>query len=342
MSIFSAPSFYGQEDQDIYNQGFSFIPQLAYRGGFNPNQSTSLTPATPATGITTLPVLPIQQGRDDDFRGGGLFGNLDLSKSKEFVKDVFSLDVPTEMAAPGVPMTGSFKPEVVTGFYNPKLGAYQTFAGKNITHGGINIKPAFAGILEGLGFVGEDEIEDEFGNKYKLGSIRGTFTGFRPGRLRDIPAALFDAAKSNRERNKMLEQVNKARQAQDISLEQALAQQAAIERDQQKDDDRGGGSGGFSGSNTTGYDEGNFCLILTLSCKWLMVVKRKLKKYNLVIKQKVVKLQVCFNLKRLMRYMITKVLLLRVVTMLKRMVDLSWFKIVQYLSRLIRYQLYTH
>ena len=57
----------------------------------------------------------------------------------------------------------------------------------------------------------------------------------------------------------MLEQVNKARQAQDISLEQALAQQAAIERDQQKDDDRGGGSGGFSGSNTTGYDEGNFC-----------------------------------------------------------------------------------
>ena len=259
MSIFSAPSFYGQEDQDIYNQGFSFIPQLAYRGGFNPNQSTSLTPATPATGITTLPVLPIQQGRDDDFRGGGLFGNLDLSKSKEFVKDVFSLDVPTEMAAPGVPMTGSFKPEVVTGFYNPKLGAYQTFAGKNITHGGINIKPAFAGILEGLGFGGEDEIEDEFGNKYKLGSIRGTFTGFRPGRLRDIPAALFDAAKSNRERNKMLEQVNKARQAQDISLEQALAQQAAIERDQQKDDDRGGGSGGCSGSNTTGYDEGNFC-----------------------------------------------------------------------------------
>ena len=60
MSIFSAPSFYGQEDQDIYNQGFSFIPQLAYRGGFNPNQSTSLTPAPPATGITTLPVLPIQ------------------------------------------------------------------------------------------------------------------------------------------------------------------------------------------------------------------------------------------------------------------------------------------
>ena len=255
MSIFSAPSFYGQEDRDIYNQGFSFIPQLAYRGAFNPNQSTSLTPATPATGITTLPVLPIQQGRDDDFRGGGLFGNLDLSRSKEFVKDVFSVD----MAKPGAKMTGSFKPEVVTGFYNPTLGNFQTFEGKNINHGGINIKPAFAGILEALGIGGQNEIEDEFGNKYNIGDIRGTFTGFRPGRLRDIPQALFAQAKSNKERNQMLEQVNKARQAQEISLQQALAQQAAIERDQQRDDDRGGGGGGFSGSNTTGYDEGNFC-----------------------------------------------------------------------------------
>jgi hypothetical protein len=33
MSIFSAPSFYNQADQDIYNQGFSFIPQEQFRGG---------------------------------------------------------------------------------------------------------------------------------------------------------------------------------------------------------------------------------------------------------------------------------------------------------------------
>ena len=260
MSIFSAPSFYGQADQDIYNQGFSFIPQLAYRGAFNPNQSTSLTPPTATTGITTVPVLPIQQGRDDDFRGGGLFGNLDLSKSKEFVKDVFSVD----MAAPGAPTTGSFKPKVVTGYYNPKLGNYQTFQGKNINHGGISVKPVFAGILEALGFGGPDEIEDEFGNKYNIGDIRGTFTGFRPGKFRDIPAALFDQAKSNMERNKILEQVNKARQAQEISLQEALAQQAAIERDNRGDTGSSGG-GGFSNvsSNTSGaggaYNEGNFC-----------------------------------------------------------------------------------
>ena len=268
MSIFSAPSFYGQEDRDIYNQGFSFIPQLAYRGAFNPNQSTSLIPQ-PATGITTVPVLPIQpQGRDDDFRGGGIFGNLDLSRSKEFVKDVFSRDLvsgPMEAVLTGqTTPTGSFKPKVVTGYYNPKLGTYQTFEGKNINHAGINIKPAFAGILEAIFGKSGMELEDEFGNKYDLGDIRGTFTGFRkPQRLRDIPKALFAQAKSNTERNRMLEQVNKARQAQEISLQQALAQQAAIERDQQGDS--GGGGGGFSNvsSNTSGaggaYNEGNFC-----------------------------------------------------------------------------------
>ena len=30
---FNAPSFYNQADQDIYNQGFSFIPQEQFRGG---------------------------------------------------------------------------------------------------------------------------------------------------------------------------------------------------------------------------------------------------------------------------------------------------------------------
>jgi hypothetical protein len=256
MSIFSAPSFYGQEDRDIYNQGFSFIPQLAYRGGFNPNQSTSLTPATPATGITTSPVLPIQpQGRDDDFRGGGLFGNLDLSKSKEFVRDVFSRDLinmsPMQAVEEGLTTpTGSFKPEVVTGFYNPKLGTYQTFAGKNITHGGINIKPAFAGILEGLGFGGEDELEDEFGNKYNIGDIRGTFTGFRPGRFRDIPADLINAAQNNIKRKKFLEAANKRRIEQQIALEKAIKQQAAIEKEKRRRKQITEGGGG--GQTTTG------------------------------------------------------------------------------------------
>ena len=49
---------------------------------------------------------------------------------------------------------------------------------------------------------------------------------------------------------------------------------------------------------------------------------KKLKRYNLVIKPKVVRLQVYFNLKRLTRFTITKALLLQVVTMLKKMVNL--------------------
>ena len=35
MSIFAAPSFYSQEDQDIYNQGNRFITQAPFRGSIN-------------------------------------------------------------------------------------------------------------------------------------------------------------------------------------------------------------------------------------------------------------------------------------------------------------------
>ena len=53
MSIFAAPSFYSQADQDIYNRGFSFIPQEQFRGGaFNiPTVDDNNT-----GGVTTLPV----------------------------------------------------------------------------------------------------------------------------------------------------------------------------------------------------------------------------------------------------------------------------------------------
>ena len=56
MSIFSAPSFYGQADQDIYNQGFSFIPQEQYRGAFTMQTppATGTGGAAAATGIKTL------------------------------------------------------------------------------------------------------------------------------------------------------------------------------------------------------------------------------------------------------------------------------------------------
>ena len=52
MSIFAAPNFYNQADQNIYNQGYSFIPQEMYRGGaFN---MPTVTEENNPTGITTL------------------------------------------------------------------------------------------------------------------------------------------------------------------------------------------------------------------------------------------------------------------------------------------------
>ena len=59
-------------------------------------------------------------GRDDDFKGGGLFGNLDLTRSKTFTKDVYDEEA------------GEFVPTELTAYYNPTLGNYQTFEGKNI------------------------------------------------------------------------------------------------------------------------------------------------------------------------------------------------------------------
>ena len=59
-------------------------------------------------------------GGSDEFRGGGKFGNLDLSKSKTFTKDVYDEEL------------GDFIPTELTAYYNPTLGNYQTFEGKNI------------------------------------------------------------------------------------------------------------------------------------------------------------------------------------------------------------------
>ena len=102
--------------------------------------------------------------------GGGIFENLDKSNTKMFDKNVFSMD----MAAPGAPMTASFKPDQVKGYYNSALGQYQTWDGKNINHLGLNIKPLFAGMLESMGVDGKNKYGLDF--KHRLGSTEGTFS----------------------------------------------------------------------------------------------------------------------------------------------------------------------
>jgi hypothetical protein len=106
----------------------------------------------------------------------------------------------------------------------------------------------------------------------------------------------------------------------------------------------GGGGGGGQGDQSGGRSQvvENLIMVISVSIqthlfKWLMAVRKKLKIFNLVMTLKVEKLQVYSNLKQLMRYTTTKVLLLQVVTMLKKMVNLLWLKTAYYPSRSIRY-----
>ena len=56
MSIFAAPSFYNQADQNIFNQGNRFITQQPYRLGDPIPMSTGTSGAAAATGINTVPI----------------------------------------------------------------------------------------------------------------------------------------------------------------------------------------------------------------------------------------------------------------------------------------------
>ena len=92
-----------------------------------------------ATGIETIVNTAPTVGGDGDFKGGGKWGNLDLSKSKTFNKNVFKTVGPVK----GWDMTE------IEGFYNPKTGQYQTLEGQNIEHGGYFTGEPKEGDIEG-------------------------------------------------------------------------------------------------------------------------------------------------------------------------------------------------
>ena len=171
-----AVPFYNVGDQDIWESGNKFIPQEQYRLGYTAPPSIANAPTTGITNTQAAApyILPPESpwgGGGADWKGGGKWGNLDLSKGKMFDKNVFSVDM--SRAPPGMDkMTGSFKPEQVQGYYNPTLGAYQTLEGKNINHLGINIKPILGSILESMGVGGKkNKLFD-----HEIGAIEGTFT----------------------------------------------------------------------------------------------------------------------------------------------------------------------
>ena len=108
-------------------------------------------------------------GGDDRYRGGGKFGNLDLSRSKTFTKDVYDEEL------------GDFIPTELTAYYNPTLGNYQTFEGKNIN-------PMFSNT--GLPTFGLGTLAANI-----FGLAPKTVGGYVPGSIRgfyDTPRDLFN------------------------------------------------------------------------------------------------------------------------------------------------------
>ena len=162
-----------------------------YLGGGSPG-GTSTPTSGGGGGISSLPWYQ-QTGGGGDFRGGGRYGNLDLSKGKTFNKNVFSRDMinmsPMQATKEGLTTpTNSWQNKEVQGFYNPTTGQYQTLAGKNINHLGLTV-PSISGML----------FDKSFGKGPQIGDIKGTFTeGWDEGleNIKEGTEEWFDAIKT--------------------------------------------------------------------------------------------------------------------------------------------------
>jgi len=108
---------------DYLNQGLPDIYQNIIVDPIDSQPIEDDTTTSPVVGLTPeqLSLLYSQTGGGEDkYRGGGKFGNLDLSRSKTFTKNIYDEE------------EGDFVPTELTAYYNPTLGNYQTFEGKNI------------------------------------------------------------------------------------------------------------------------------------------------------------------------------------------------------------------
>ena len=133
-----------QSEADYLNQGLPSISGIFTNSPFTytaPTAAANIAATTPGLTAEQLRLLYPERntGGDDRFRGGGAFGNLDMSKSKEFEVARYN------------EKTGEYDIlDTETGFYNPTLGQYQTYDGKNITHAGLNITPGLVSLIGGL------------------------------------------------------------------------------------------------------------------------------------------------------------------------------------------------
>ena len=232
-----------------------------YLGGGSPGGTS--TPST-GGGISSLPWYQ-QTGGGGDFKGGGRYGNLDLSKTKDFTKNVWS-DTTAAGKPIGPPGQFDWISKDVKGYYDPNQGNWKTLAGKNINHAGINIQPMFASLL-GLDKKGP-----------KPGDIEGTFTkGWESGKdkikegwedEKDKWSKIFGSKKKKAKKEKEFKEyqaaVLLAAQEKEAARQESLRAQVQRQAAANKAAGTGGyqssfgGDAGFMEGSGTSADMGSF------------------------------------------------------------------------------------
>jgi hypothetical protein len=177
----------------------------------------------PSLGILDPRLLYPQnyQGDGDGLRGGGDFGNLDMSRGKEVTRDVYQ-DVL------GPPGAFEFSPQTMMAYPNLSSGLYQTYEGKNVDGLLSNTGATFG--LAGLAMK-------------MMGMQPKTVGGFVPGSIRgkfDTIGDVFNyiTGKDRRE----------AKAAQEAAQQDVLEKTNAARINAQQYTGGGGGGGGFDTS----------------------------------------------------------------------------------------------
>ena len=195
------------------HSGSAYDVYQYYLGGGSPG-GTSTPTSGGGGGITSLPWYQQTGGGGGGGQSGlgGRYGNLDLSKTKNFTKDVWS--------QVGPPNQMGWAPKDVKGYYNPTLGNWQTLAGKNINHLGINVPSIVGGLF------------DKDWGKTMPGDIKGTFTeGWDEGleNIKEGSEEWFDAIKTKVGWGK-----KKAKKALDHKKHVAAIQEKERQREERK------------------------------------------------------------------------------------------------------------
>jgi hypothetical protein len=240
MAIYDTRYGLTQPIVNYLNQG---LPSIS---GIFSNVPTTTTPVVDDTEDTPTGLTPeqlallypqnVSGGGDDPYRGGGKFSNLDLSRSKTFTKDVYDEE------------EGDFVPTELTAYYNPTLGNYQTFEGKNINPGFSNTGlPSF-----GLGSLAMKMfgLEPQTVGGYVPGSIRGFY---------DTPIDFFQKRKN--EQMATVQQLADQRikdKARIDALKSMTTNNAGGGQDTSGGNNQPDGSGGYTGgfdSSTNNYND---------------------------------------------------------------------------------------